>query len=113
MKQRVLAAGVAAVMALAALVPYTVVASATASMAQPAQDPSETKLVEQVEFSGNRRIPDESMRLWVQMREAIMASKFNELFFIPDSGPLEIIVNRDEQKLIDRDRERFQKARGG
>jgi hypothetical protein len=54
-----------------------------------------------------------SMRLWVQMRAAIMASKFNELFFIPDSGPIEIIVNRDEQKLIERDRERYQKSRFG
>jgi outer membrane protein insertion porin family len=69
MKQRVLAAGIALAVAFAALVPFTTSVMVAAASTQPAQDPAESKLVEEVKFTGNRRIPDDSMRLWVQTRE--------------------------------------------
>lgn len=68
MKQRVLAAGLAFAVALAALVPLSLVGPFSATVLA-AQDPDASKLVERVEFTGNRRIPDDSMRLWVQTRE--------------------------------------------
>ena len=36
---------------------------------------NESKLVEAIQFTGNRRIPDDSMRLWVQTREGDPFSK--------------------------------------
>lgn len=69
MKQRVLAAGITLAVALAAFVPFTTSVLVAAASPQPTQDQAETKLVEEVQFTGNRRIPDDSMRLWVQTRE--------------------------------------------
>lgn len=69
MRQRVLAAGIAFAVAIAAFVPFTTSSLVSAASTQPAQDPAEAKLVEEVQFTGNRRIPDDSMRLWVQTRE--------------------------------------------
>ncbi len=68
MKQRVLAAGLAFAVAFAALVPLSIAGPFSAT-AYAAQDPDASKLVERVEFVGNRRIPDDSMRIWVQTRE--------------------------------------------
>jgi outer membrane protein insertion porin family len=74
MRNRVLAASVALFIATAVLASYPVAPTVVAASPQddaapPAQDPSESKLVETVTFRDNRRIPDESMRLWVQTRE--------------------------------------------
>ncbi len=69
MKQRVLAAGIALAVALAALVPFTASVLVATASSLAAQDPNESKLVEKVEFTGNRRIPDDSLQLWVQTRE--------------------------------------------
>ncbi|MEP0846467.1 MAG: hypothetical protein HRF50_06545 [Phycisphaerae bacterium] len=51
-----------------------------------------------------------AVRLWVQMREAVLGSKQNEVFFVPaDAQEIEILTNRDPQRLIDADIERYQK----
>jgi outer membrane protein insertion porin family len=71
MKHRVLAACVALVVALSVCVTYTFppVVFASAAAARAPQDPSEGKIVEQIEIRGARRIPESSMRLWIQTRE--------------------------------------------
>jgi outer membrane protein insertion porin family len=69
MRYRVLAVGVALYIALTVLVSFTFAPLATAFAQDTAQGADEARLVEEVEFRGNRRIPDESMRLWVQTRE--------------------------------------------
>jgi regulator of protease activity HflC (stomatin/prohibitin superfamily) len=48
------------------------------------------------------------MRLWVRMRDAILSSGENEVFFVPEAGEIEIITNRDVQRLIDQDIKRYQ-----
>lgn len=52
-------------------------------------------------------------RLWTEMREVILRSKRNEIFFVPDAGEIEIITNRDASKQLEADRERVRKLRGG
>ena len=47
------------------------------------------------------------VRLWVRMRDKVLASKENELFFVPDAGEIEIITNRDLQRVAERDVERY------
>jgi modulator of FtsH protease HflK len=48
------------------------------------------------------------MRRWVEMRTTILASKQNELFFVPQIGQvLEISTNRDPNRLIEAERQRF------
>jgi sulfur relay (sulfurtransferase) DsrF/TusC family protein len=41
------------------------------------------------------------------MRDAILSSKENDIFFVPEAGEIEIITNRDPQKLIERDLQRY------
>lgn len=56
-----------------------------------------------------RRYPElTAVRLWVRMREAILSSADNEIFFVPDAGEIEIITNRDIQRQIDADIRRYQ-----
>jgi len=51
-------------------------------------------------------------QLWTEMRTAILANKQNELFFLPDAvETIEIITNRDEQRVIEREAERLKKNR--
>ncbi len=50
-----------------------------------------------------------ALRLWVQLRDDILTSKQNEVFYLPDVNHLEIIVNRDVQKQIEADIERYRK----
>lgn len=76
MKRRILAAALAVVAMNAALLPgigsLSEVYAAPlvgGSAAQTGQDPNDGKIVESVDFQGNRRIPDDSMRLWVSTRE--------------------------------------------
>lgn len=69
MKQRVLAAGIAFAVVLAALVPLSLSGLVSPTAVHAAQGPDESKLVEEIQITGNRRIPDDSMRLWIQTRE--------------------------------------------
>lgn len=48
------------------------------------------------------------VRLWVRMRDAILASEKNEIFFVPEAGEIEIITNRDLQRQIEADLKRYQ-----
>src|SRR3982751_5666365 len=75
MKQRVLAAGLSLPLSFAALVPFATLLPVVSASAPGGQDQPETKLVEEVQFTGNRRIPDDSVRLWVQTREGDPFSK--------------------------------------
>jgi hypothetical protein len=55
-----------------------------------------------------RKYPELTVtRLWVRMRDAILSSKENDIFFVPEAGEIEIITNRDPQKLIERDLQRY------
>jgi regulator of protease activity HflC (stomatin/prohibitin superfamily) len=47
------------------------------------------------------------VRRWVRMRDAILSSNENEIFFVPEAGEIEILVNRDPFKLIEADIRRF------
>jgi regulator of protease activity HflC (stomatin/prohibitin superfamily) len=49
-----------------------------------------------------------TVRLWVQMRDAILSSQENEIFFVPEAGEIEIITNRDQQRQIEADLKRYQ-----
>lgn len=50
-----------------------------------------------------------TVRLWVQMRDTILSSRENEIFFVPAAGEIEIITNRDPQRLIEADIERYRR----
>lgn len=52
-----------------------------------------------------------TVRLWVQMRDAVLGSKQNELFFVPRTD-LDILTNRDPMKAIEADIESFRKRTG-
>lgn len=47
------------------------------------------------------------LRTWVRMRDAILGSAQNEIFFVPRSQIIEILANRDPQRLIEAEKERF------
>lgn len=55
------------------------------------------------------------VRLWVRMRDVILSSDENEVFFVPGAGEIEILTNIDPRKLIEADlkryRERYQPDR--
>jgi regulator of protease activity HflC (stomatin/prohibitin superfamily) len=48
------------------------------------------------------------VRRWVRMRDAVLSSEENEIFFVPEAGEIEILVNRDPFKLIEADLRRYQ-----
>ena len=50
-------------------------------------------------------------RLWVRLREGVLTSVENEVFFLPASQIIEILSNRDPQRLIDAERQRYQQRR--
>ena len=55
-----------------------------------------------------RKYPEvTAVRLWVDMREAILNSDQNEIFFVPKAKELEIITNRDPQRQIEADLKRY------
>lgn len=55
-----------------------------------------------------------TVRLWVRMREAVLSSKANEVFFVPSGlKVIEILANRDPQRLLDMEREQYQERYGG
>jgi len=47
------------------------------------------------------------VRLWVRMRDAILSSTDNEVFFVPEAGEIEIITNRDVQRQIEAEVQRY------
>ncbi len=56
-----------------------------------------------------RKYPElTAVRLWVRMRDAILASEQNEVFFVPEASEIEIITNRDLQRRIEADLKRYQ-----
>ncbi len=48
-----------------------------------------------------------AVRLWIDMRKAILTSNDNEIFFVPKANELEIITNRDLQRQVEADIKRF------
>jgi membrane protease subunit HflK len=50
-----------------------------------------------------------TMRLWQQMREAILSSKENEILFVPPFGEIEILVNTDPNRAIEAEIERYRR----
>ena len=55
-----------------------------------------------------RKYPELTLvRLWVQMRDPILSSPDNEIFFVPQAGEIEIITNRDLQRQVEKDVERY------
>ncbi len=44
--------------------------------------------------------------LWNNMREQILSNRLNEVFFVPEGDEIEILVNRDPQRLIELEQER-------
>jgi membrane protease subunit HflK len=48
-----------------------------------------------------------TMRLWQQMREAILSSKENEILFVPPFGEIEILINTDPNRAIEAEMERY------
>ena len=56
-----------------------------------------------------RRDPEATMlRMWTRMRQRTLSQKQNESFFLPDRQSIEIIINRNKQRAIDADLERYQ-----
>ena len=45
--------------------------------------------------------------LWTQMRQDVLNSKDNELFWVPNSDIIEILVNRDPYKALEAEQERL------
>ncbi len=57
-----------------------------------------------------RRYPELTVtRIWEQMREDILTSVQNEIFYVPSAGDIEIFTNRDPQRLIDAETEAYRK----
>jgi len=55
-----------------------------------------------------RRFPAlTATRLWVRMREAVLGSPDNEVFFVPAAGEIQIITNRDEERRVQREMEQY------
>ncbi|MFN0136798.1 MAG: SPFH domain-containing protein [Phycisphaerae bacterium] len=46
-------------------------------------------------------------RLWVRMREAILTSRDNEIFFVPNTDEVRIQTNRDPQRVLEEDERRY------
>lgn len=55
-----------------------------------------------------RKHPERTtLRAWVRMRDAILGSPQNEIFFVPRSQIVQILANRDPQRLIEAEKERL------
>ncbi len=46
-----------------------------------------------------------ALGLWVAMRQEILGNRNNEVFFVPQANEIEILVNRDPQRAIERETE--------
>jgi membrane protease subunit HflK len=56
-----------------------------------------------------RKYPEvTTVREWVRMRDAILSSDENEIFFVPEADEIEIITNRDLQRQVEKDIKRYQ-----
>lgn len=53
-----------------------------------------------------------AIRLWVRMRNAVLASKSNELMYVPQAGTIEIVTNRNEDLAKEREEQAI-RARTG
>jgi len=51
--------------------------------------------------------------LWTQMRDEVLRRKENEIFFVPDSNEIEILVKSDRQRQIELEQERALKRQRG
>ncbi len=57
-----------------------------------------------------RRDPDRTVvRNWVRMRDAVLGSRDNEIFFVPGSHWIEIFTNRDPVRQIEAEQERMRR----
>ncbi len=54
-----------------------------------------------------------TLRMWVSLLHSTLASKDNEVFFVPSAGEIEIVINRDPVLQIQRERERVSREMGG
>lgn len=55
-----------------------------------------------------------AVQLWVKMRSAVLDSKQNEMFFVPqNANTIEIITNRDEERIIRATEEAWRKKQMG
>ena len=53
------------------------------------------------------------LSLWVQMRREILSNRQNEIFFVPDSDDIEILINRDPQRQLELEEEAARQRRMG
>lgn len=51
--------------------------------------------------------------LWVQMREEILSTRDNEIFFVPHAQEIEVLINRDPQRQLELEEERGRQRRRG
>jgi regulator of protease activity HflC (stomatin/prohibitin superfamily) len=51
--------------------------------------------------------------LWVQMRHAILSNRLNEIFFVPHSNEIEILIKSDPQRKIELEEEAARKRQSG
>jgi regulator of protease activity HflC (stomatin/prohibitin superfamily) len=51
--------------------------------------------------------------LWVQMRHAILSNRLNEIFFVPHSKEIEILIKSDAQRKIELEEEAARKRESG
>lgn len=85
-------------------------ARAEANAVRQALQREEDEFLRQLE--SYRRSPQvTALRLWVEMRSAIMSSSANEVFFLPKHGDLEVLINRDPERAKRADIERYQTQR--
>ncbi len=49
------------------------------------------------------------VKLWTRMRQEVLDSKDNEIFWVPDSNVIEILVNRDPNRAREAEKEKLQK----
>lgn len=47
--------------------------------------------------------------LWAQMRQAVLDSRDNEVFWVPQGPEIEIVVNRDPNRVIEAEKERLRR----
>ena len=68
-----------------------------------------------VEYNKQRQIQPTVtlLGLWTQMRDEVLKRKENEIFFVPDSNEIEILVKSDRQRQIELEQERALKRQRG
>mgnify|MGYP001172792579 CR=1 FL=1 len=58
-----------------------------------------------------RRYPETTrVREWVRMRAAVLGSLQNEIFFLPRARTIEILTNRDPERVLEAERERYRRT---